>query len=152
MSEKRKACEAAYRHLATAVIASAFEDLDMDTPSPSASQFFGTDWFSYLCKVALVDNLTIRKMAYEMPGYMDLSARRPLHAIDREKAIRLGRKRQKHGKPRVKLWALPPGGETEPFKIDGYVNAARMIGCTAMAVKVATDQGRPCLGWKFARR
>lgn len=147
MTDRNKACMLAYKELAIAIIDSAMDDLC--EYNPSASKFFGSDWFSYLCKVGQVNNLSLRSAAYRMPGFVPLNNRRSLNAIPRDKAIAYGRRRRPRGKPMARLMAIPPEGE--PFAINGYVNAARMLGCTAAAVKIATDQDRPCLGWRFKK-
>jgi hypothetical protein len=148
MDDKSKACMLAYKKLAVAIIDSAMEDLKES--SPSASQFFGSDWFSYLCKVAQVNNQKIRAAAYRQPGFITRTARRSLMAVSRAQAIASGRKRNRRGKPFVKLVAIPPNGEA--FDINGYTNAAKILGCSSMAIKYATEQGRPCLGWRFKKR
>lgn len=148
MDDRNKACMLAYKKLAVAIIDSAMEDLDES--SPSASQFFGSDWFSYLCKVAQVNNQMIRAVAYRQSGFIPRNARRSLMAVPRAQAIASGRKRKHQGRPFAKLVAIPPDGE--PFEINGYSNAAKILGCSSMAIKYATEQDRLCLGWRFKKR
>lgn len=136
--------------LAAAVIQEAYEELQTDK-SISASTFFGSDWFTYLCAITRVDYLMIRRSAYELPGFVPRSARREARMISREKAIRLGRRRKRRGPKPTKLMAYPPNGE-EPFHVNGYGNAAAIIGCSAAAVQKATADGRECFGWRFEKR
>ncbi len=74
----RKVQEAAYKDLAVAVIKSAFDELREEVKSQSASKFFGSDWFMYLCLVAEVDGRPIRRAAYRLPGFMSMAERRDL--------------------------------------------------------------------------
>ncbi len=149
MTDKDRACMLAYKKLAIAIIDLAMDDLS--ECSSSASKFFGSDWFSYLCKVGQVNNLRLRAEAYGMPGFVSLNKRRSLRAIPRYKAVACGRRRKQPGMPLVKLMAFPPDGG-EPFAINGFTNAAKLLGCTPAAIKIATDQDRPCLGWSFKKR
>jgi len=149
MTDREMVCVANYKRLARAVIETAIDDLYEH--NVSASKFFGSDWFAYLCKVAQFDHRVIRTEAYAMPGFVNLDSRRASSALPTSKAIAMGRKRQKHGKPLAPLIAFPPDGG-DPFAINGYTNAAKMLGCTPAAVKLATDQNRSCLGWVFKKR
>lgn len=148
MTDKDKVCMLSYKKLAVAIIDSAMDDLL--EYSPSASRFFRSDWFSYLCKIGQVNNLRLRAKAYIMPGFVPLTGRRSLMTIPKEKAIAFGKRKKHHGKPLVKLMAFPPG--EEPFAINGLTNAAKLLGCTPAAVKFTVDGDRPCLGWRFKKR
>lgn len=140
-----------YAQLAADIILDAYDELKTKR-SVSASQFFGSDWFSYLCSIVRTDHMAIRDAAYRLPGFVSHAGRRALQMVPRENAIRLGRRKRRQGKPLMKLKAFPPGGGPS-FEINGYVNAAQLLGCSDATIKAATDQGRPCMGgWRFEKR
>lgn len=154
--EDRKSLEEVNRQnlkqLAANIILDAYDELKVEK-SVSASRFFGSDWFAYLCSIIRTDHMAIRAAAYSLPGFIPLAERRALQATPMEIAIRRGRKKRRRGKPFAKLTAYPPGGDASPFEINGYVNAAQLIGCSAEAVRASVNQGRPCMGgWRFEKR
>lgn len=135
-----------HKRLARAVIDFALEDLQSPSTkwNTSASRFFSSDWFVYLCAIIQMDSKTIRRHVKQSPGYVTQSRRRKLAADPRAAA------RSKHKKllsRRTKLIAISPDGKA--VTVNGYTYAAQLVGCTAPAIYYAVRKNRKCLGWTF---
>jgi hypothetical protein len=120
----------AYQTVAYKIISQSLLDLK-NTRSRSASVFFDSEWFRFLCRVINTDPIAVRSIATRLPGYIDKE--RLIQPVHKKRSMRV----------------ISPTGKK--FVVRTSDEAAALIGCSRQAVSLAMKDRRKCMGWSLVQ-